>query len=345
MIPLARPVRAALLAALAATAPGCVSDDRENLGAQVYLHNAQGYMEGGHWEQALTQFRRALELDPDNRKALLGEATSLYWIGTGENSAAGRALEEAERRIAALDPDSYGDQDWKVRLSAGMIHARLAELWRRKADRARTPAAAGDAAAAEALAAAERAFARHDSESAARFREVLAEADEPLARNNLEALRSLAGREALRASTTEEYEEALGYLRRYESEVSKSRGLWIEMKKREPEYAEIYDRKLRRAERQEVELRDLIANLHFKRRDHAASLAEIDRILAIDPGRASAWLARAQNHEEIGRWGDAADDYRRFLELTDLPPASDPVLRATERMAKCEENARGRQSP
>ena len=90
---LPRPIlRAALAAVVAAAAAGCATDDRENLGAQVYLHNAQGYAEGGHWDQALDQFRRALELDPSNPKALLGEATSLYWLGTGENTAAGRFI-------------------------------------------------------------------------------------------------------------------------------------------------------------------------------------------------------------------------------------------------------------
>ena len=54
---LPRPIlRAALAAVVAAAAAGCATDDRENLGAQVYLHNAQGYAEGGHWDQALDQF-------------------------------------------------------------------------------------------------------------------------------------------------------------------------------------------------------------------------------------------------------------------------------------------------
>ena len=335
-----RMLRAALATALAAAAAGCSSPDREDLGSQVYLHNAQGYAEGGHWDQALDQFRRALELDPDNQKALLGEATSLYWLGTGETAAAGRAIEEAEQKIDALDPEDFDEQDWKVRLTSAMVHGRLAELWGRKADLVRADAAAGSPEAVAALAAAEKAFTLHDEKSAALFLEVLAETDEPLARNNLEALRKLAARSALRASKPEEYAEALDYLKRYETEVTRSRALWIEMKKREPDLAEVYDRKLKRAERQEIELRDLVANLLYKRRDHKGSLAEIDRILALDPARAGAWLARAQNHEELGRWGDAADDYRRFLQLTTLPSGSEPVLQAAERMAKCEEKAR-----
>lgn len=338
-------LRSALLAAavtilLPLNLPGCASDDMEVLGSEVYLHNAQGYAEGGHWDQALSQFRRALELDPSNPKALLGEATSLFWLGMGETQAAGRSIQEAEEKFAALDPDDYGDQGWKVRLTGGMIHARLAELWTRKADLVRASADAGDPVAREELRASEEKATRHDETAAALFREVLAGESDPLARNNLTALFFLATRSALRASTAGAYEEALAYFHRYESELKKSKDLWISMKKREPEYEGIYDAKLKNAERQEVELRDLMANIHYKRKDHAASLAELDRILAIDPRRARAWLARAQNHEEIGRWGDAADDYRRFLELTDLPAGNSDVIRAVDRMASCERRAR-----
>lgn len=335
-----KPIRAVLLALAAAAASACVSDDREILGSETYLHNAQGYAEGGHYDQALDQFRRALELDPSSHKALLGEATCLYWLGTGETQAAGRSILEAEEKIAALDPEDFGDQGWKVRLTAGMVHARLAELWTRKADLARGSPSSGDTLAREEIRAAEEAAARHDQAAGPLFLEVLAEEDEPLARNNLTALVFLATRSALRASTPAAYDEALGYFRRYEAELGKSKDLWIAMKKREPEYAGIYDRKLQAAEAQEVRLRDLVANIHYKRRQHEASLAELDRILAIDPRRARAWLARAQNHEETGRWGDAADDYRRFLELTDLPAANPDVVRAVDRMALCERKAR-----
>jgi len=221
-----------------------------------------------------------------------------------------------------------------------MVHARIAELWTRKADRARAGVAAGEPAAREELRAAEAEATRHDGEAATLFREVLAEEEEPLARNNLTALFFLATRSALRASDAAGYDEALGYFRRFESEVRKSKDLWIAMKKREPGYEAVYDAKLKGAERQEVELRDLMANIHYKRKDHAASLAELDRILAIDPRRAKAWLARAQNHEEVGRWGDAADDYRRFLELTDLRPDNPDLVRAVDRMAACERKAR-----
>jgi len=336
-----KPLRALLLAAAAAAAASCASNEAEKLGAETYLHNAQGYAEGGHHDQALDQFRRALELDPGNRKALLGEATCLYWLGSGETQAAGRTIQEAEEKASALDPDDFGNQAWKVRLTSGMIQARLAELWTRKAAYARAHPSSGETTAQAEVREAEEAAARHDRAAVELLVAVLAEEDEPLARNNLTALVLLASRSALRASTTEGYDEALGFFRRYEAELKRSKSLWVAMKKQQPDMAEIYDRKLRGAEAQEVGLRDLMANILFKRKEHEASISELDQVLAIDPRRSRAWLARAQNNEELGRWGDAADDYRRFLELTDLPPGNSDLVRAVDRMAVCERKARG----
>jgi tetratricopeptide (TPR) repeat protein len=340
----AAPVRARLALALlgALAAAGCASTDDENetLGIDVYLHNAQGYAEGGHYDQALAEFRRALSIEPSNPKARLGEATSLYWMGTAETSAAGRAILDASEKAEALDPSDYGENSWKVLLVRGLIDARLADLWVRKADLASKNAAEGQAGAEADVAAAREAAARHGAAAESRLREVLSQEDQPLARNNLTALFILASRVALRAKSSADYDEALTLFRRYEKEVDRSKALWTEMKKREPDLADTYEAKLRGAVRQEVELRDLVANIYFKRREHEASIAELDKVIALDGLRASAFFNRGRNHEELGRFGAASDDYRRFLKLTDLQPGSPLVVEAAERMARCEEKMR-----
>ena len=328
---------ALLLAALAAAA--CVSDDdREDLGVLTYLHNAQTYADGGHHEQALTLFRRALEVDPENRKALLGETTSLYWIGAKETQAAGPAILEAAEKADRLDEEAYKENAWKVHLMRGMIHARLADLWGRKAAATRKAAEAADAAPSD-LAAAEEAEASRDAQSTlagASFRKVLAAEDQPLARNNLTALFFLARQGCLQARTPEDYAEPVDFLRRFEEELGKSKKLWKEMQKREPENAEIYKAKLKGAETQEIELRDLVANILFKQRRHEQSVEELDKVIALDPYRAAAFFNRGRNYEELGKFGAAADDFRRFLMLTDLPPSSAQVVEAHERREKCE---------
>ena len=83
---------AAALALAASTAAGCAMKESGELGVETYIHNAQGYVDGGHYAEALGQFRNALALDPENKKALLGEATCLYWTGMAETSEGGRAV-------------------------------------------------------------------------------------------------------------------------------------------------------------------------------------------------------------------------------------------------------------
>ncbi len=360
----ASPAVAAFLAAL--VAGGCASDDsRENLGAELYLGNAQQYVEGGHFDQALAEFQRALEVDPENRKALLGEASCLYWLGLGETPAAGSSIESAEEKIEALDPEAYGENAWKVALFKGMIHARLADLWGRKVELARQnakeakpegqdpaePPVTAEPKPAEAkppepkpeegpeVKAAEANRDRHEAVATKSFEFVLA-AEDRMAKNNLAALFYLASRGALRARSPEDYARPLEYFRRYAVEVEKSKRLWVEMKKKEPDLADVYQEKLKSAERQEVQLRDLVANIYFKQHRHEESIAELDKVVALDPYRSAAFFNRGRNEEELGRFGAAADDYRRFLMLTDLRSDSRLVLEASERKTKCEDRLR-----
>ncbi len=330
-------LRLASLLVLAAAVGACASTTEEEvLQIDVYVQNAQGYMDGGHYEQALAQFRRALRIDADHGKARLGEAFCLYHMGDRPQPGAEVRIQEAEAAFAALDPSDYGENSWKVALGRGMVHSRLSELYDAAA-RLRDPGgAAGDRGAP---ADRERALAesrRHASLAEAAFRAVLADGTQPLARDNLTALFFLARAGALRATRPEEYDEALAFFRRYEVQVDRSKALWRSLAKSEPENAAVLEQRLRAAERQEIALRDTIANILFKRRDHAGSLAELDKVLALDGDRASAWLARGQNNEALGRFGAAADDYRRFLALTDNAPSSEDVIRATERMRACE---------
>jgi hypothetical protein len=209
-------LRGALLLAAVLAAGACASSDGpENLGLETYLHNAQGYADGGHWSQALVEFRRALQVEADNRKALLGEATCLYWLGTGENSGAGEAILEAEAKMEALDPGDFGANGWKVRLTGAMVHARLAELWSRKAEAARAAQEKGNPVAEEEIRACDGARDRHEEAAREGFLAVLAEPEEPMAKDNLTALFHLASRGALRARSPADYREPLEHFRRF----------------------------------------------------------------------------------------------------------------------------------
>jgi tetratricopeptide (TPR) repeat protein len=326
-----------LLACCALAAAGCAStSDPEALEIDVYVQNAQGYVDGGHYEEALSQFRRALTLEPQNTKALLGEAYALLYLGQTSAPSAESRIQEADLKFAALDPGTYGENSWKVDLGKGMVHSRLAELYTRAAEIREGAASRGDPTSAAARDRALSEARRRDGLAEKAFMDVLARTDQPLARDNLAALFYLARSKAMRASDSPGYDEALALFRRYEVQVERSKSMWRESARTDPVNAAYFEERLRGAERQEVALRDIVANIHFKRQDHAASLAELSRIIALRPDHAPAYLNRARNAEELGRYGEAADDYRQFLSLTDDPPTAESVLRASERMHECE---------
>jgi tetratricopeptide (TPR) repeat protein len=333
-----RPVAVAAALLVALLGAGCASTTSEDLAAEDYLRNAQTYVDGGHHDQALQQFRRALQVQPGNRKALLGEAFSLLALGQGEQPSAGGYILAAEEAFARLEPRDLGENEWKAELGRGMTAWRIAELWDRKLQlRIRSASPSGEELQRASI---EEAKAERDRRRVAAkrdFEAVLRHGDQPMARDNLVALWHLATVAALDASSPEGYDAALGHFRRFEEQIERSKRLWQESAKREPAAAALYEAKLHSARRQEAELRDCIANIHYKRRDHAASLAELDKVLEIDPRRAAAYYNRGRNREELGQHGLAADDYRRFLQETDLPGDAPQVLEAVERMKACEE--------
>ncbi|MHC4924133.1 MAG: tetratricopeptide repeat protein [Planctomycetota bacterium] len=321
---------------------GCATtSEEEELAIDVYLQNAQGYVDGGHHDQALAQFRRALQIDSSHTKARLGEAMSLYQMGLENTPGGGRRALEAVEKFGDLNASRYGQNAWKIHLGDGMARSRVADLWDLQAARLEGDAQDGDTDAIARIQEARASAAKLRDQAEASFKRVL-QYDDPLAKDNLAALFFLATRSALRAESPEGYEEAIGYMRRYEVHVKRSKQLWITAAEQEPDLRPLYERRLKRAERQEIELRDLLANIYFKRRDHKKSLEQLDIVLELDRDRADAYFNRGRNHEELGRFGAAADDYRRFIGLTTLPPTSALVVEAAERQAKCEAQVRRR---
>ncbi len=333
-----------LLAAAAALASGCAStsSEEEELATGQYLENAARYYEDGNYDGALSQFRRALRKDPRNSKGILGEAFSLMQLGQAAKPSAEAYIWEAEAKMAALSPRDYGAAGWKVHLGRGMVQRRLADLYGQLARLRRSQAGkSGSEEAAKQAAEAEAERDRREASAVESFREVLSYEDQPLAEDNLAALFFLASHEALHAKGPADYERALGYFRRYATWVEKSKKLWVDLEKRDPESADYYRSMRERAIRQEVALRDLVADVHFKRRDHQASIDELKKVIELDTDHAPAWFNLGRNLEELGRHGAAFDAYKKFLSLTDLPSASAEVQEAAQRMAACEEKVRG----
>jgi tetratricopeptide (TPR) repeat protein len=241
-------VAAALAAALALAA--CASSGEKALSVETYVHNAQTYVDGGLHDSALQQWRRALELDPGSQKALLGEAFALLALGQGEMPSSGAYIQEAERAFAQLEARGFGENGWKVDLGRGMTAWRLAELWDRKTGLRIRTADADDPVNRASIEEARGQRERHRDIARKAFLAVLEDGSQPMAKDNLVALWHLATLSALRAEATADYDVALGYFRRFEDQIEKSKRLWQEGAKREPSLAATFERKLMGAKSQ-----------------------------------------------------------------------------------------------
>lgn len=312
------------LFALAVTACTTITaDDRRVISA--HLENAAQYYDAGHYQNAFQQWGKALELDPDEERARLGQAMALYRLGLQDTKEGIASLEEAERRLTALRGGAIGDQSWKAELGFALVQMRWAEAYDKVARVHEANAAAGrahdPAKRAEALreraqrgAAAERSFqaVRADSRTEPNFQ--------------LTAWLGLAKMTALRGA----YEESLEWCRKFEEQVTRSREFW----EKQPDS---YAAKLFGVALQEAELRDVLANTLFKLGRLDAAERELDRLVALQPSRASAYVNRGMLREARAAWDLARSDYGSFLRLTDLASDDPAVLEAEKRRYLCEE--------
>lgn len=315
----------ALAFCLAALA-GCrtiTAEDRRVIAA--YVENAAQYYDGGHYPNAYQQWGKALEIDPDEERARLGQAMALYRMGLEDTKEGLGNLAEAERRLAALRGGELGDQSWKAEIGYALVQMRWAEAYDRVVRVQEANAAAGRPHDAQKAAQAREERPRRGAAAERSFKAVLAD---PRVEPNfqLTCWIGLAKMTALRGA----YEESLEWCRKYEAQVVKSREFWA---KRGPSY----ESKLLGAELQEAELRDVLGNTLFKLGRFEEAEAELDRLVAVQPSRANAYLNRGMLREARGAWDLARSDYGNFLRLTDLPSEDPAVLEAEKRRFLCEE--------
>jgi tetratricopeptide (TPR) repeat protein len=91
---------------------------------------------------------------------------------------------------------------------------------------------------------------------------------------------------------------------------------------------------LRMLRGEELGVRQLVAEQHYARKQFDLALAQLDRILELDPRRTTDYYNRGRVLLEVGRAEEAKADFRRFLADPTVPSNSDKAafaLKAIER--------------
>ena len=133
-----------------------------------------------------------------------------------------------------------------------------------------------------------------------------------------------------------DFETSLEYARDYEEQIVRSKRLRRDATKRFPREAALWEMKLHNAERQEAELRDLIANVLFKLGRYTDAESELDVVLEIDPERSSAYLNRGIMRQARSDWDRARQDFRTFLAMTARTDDDPSVIEARRRLEEVE---------
>ncbi len=318
-------------AALGLTACNTVTSENEQAIA-VHLENAAQYYDAGHYERAMQQWQKVLDEDSRNDKARLGQGMALYQMGREDSAEGVQRLAQAQQRLEELREEDLDDQQWKVQLGLALVHQRWVELYDLKVRKAAADRAAGRGVDQREGETVEREMASHVREAEVAYHAVLASGDrEPVDR--LTAWLGLARLAAVRG----DLEASLEWAGEYERQIEKSKALWKDMAERSPKEAAIWEAKYDGAELQQADVHDLMGSVLFKlgRADEAE--AQLEKVLAIAPERASAWLNRGILRQARGDWDLARGDFRQFLALTTLAEDDPAVLEAARRLAEVEE--------
>jgi tetratricopeptide (TPR) repeat protein len=322
--------RARLVALLVACAlPACNTITSENQGElSGYLDNAAGYYDGGHFLSAYEQWDRALKIDPHSEEARLGQAMALYQMGRIEApEAVSKYLTEATKRVDALRAEDFDRDQWKVELAAALVHQRWCDLYDRKIRLSAAREKLGVPPNKDEIAIARREFAAHLDVAEKAFQNVLAgEEKEP--RDRLTCWLALAQI----AHWREDLPGVLTYADKYLELVKRSEELWRRQVKDRPNDKPIYDSKLKGAEMQEAELRDLRGVTLYRLGRVEEAEKELSRLVELFPKRATPYFNRGVIRQSRGDDDLARGDLKRFIELTDLPADDPTVIDATVRL-------------
>ncbi len=316
------------LLALACAMPAC-----ETIGAQdrtrvnLYLQNAAQYYDEGHYERAYHQWEKVLAIEPMDDKARLGQGMALYQLGHAESSEGVGRLTMAEERLEEMRRENMDGQAWKAELGYALVQDRWVELYDRKVLLLEDQKARRGSTDEQELATAHRERSRRVARAEKSYSRVMS-GGEREAQYQLTCLMGLAKMAMVRG----DLDTTLRHAREYEEHVVSSKSLWRDAAEKFPKDAPIYESKLRGAERQEAQLRDLLGNVLFKLGRMEDALRELDRVIELDKDRSTAYLNRGMVRQQLRDWDRARQDFRTFLAMTQFGPDDPVVMKATEHL-------------
>lgn len=316
-------------------------EEAENLAR--YQYNAQRYFDDAHnlvgsnllakLDQAMDQVDRGLEIEPDDYKLLSLKATILLRQSKAGGGAGDRLLQEAE----TLFQEVYGTRspsrherhllfNYTMALQAQGIR-NLTETQRLREAAARGAPGSGDAAANQARAAEHEAVGRSKLMQARDVLGVLHERGD-LPRlvhfHSMQIAAALGDHAGTVAQGKAYLDAARADQQRLKDEIVRTPNVSFERVRRTD---------LQQLQREELEARTFLANLHYDRGEYEAALQHLDVVLELDPARSSDYYNRGRCLRALGRVEAAKADFRKFLATSDLPagnPKMTDAVRALE---------------
>ncbi len=315
-------MRSLALLSLLCACSSLAQDERTKLTS--YQRNAALYFEGSRLDQAMIQCEKGLELEPDDYKLKAIKGAILLRASGTASSTDHKRLDEATKVLAEVhDQRSNSRHEPSVLLYYGQAlqkqgQRHLGAAIRAEGDAQRTP----DAKVAGELqeqAAAERALATADLQQAWDLFGVLIERGEILrfAHNHRMQIAGLRKEDAV---FTAEAEQFLLQSQKAKDSVAKQ----VQDAKSVDFEAERM-RTLAELKSEELEVRSLVADFHFDRKNYDSALTQLNRVLEIDPQRSTDYYNRGRVLLELGKQDEARRDFLRFLQTTSLPTSADQV--------------------
>lgn len=322
----------ALLSILLACACSSLSSE-EAAELAAYQRRAALYFDGGRYDQSLAQIERGLEIDPEDYKLNAMKGGILLLRSGDAFGTDHRQLDAATELLQSMYDERSADRH-EPYLLLNYGRALQKQGLRRLGEAIRL-----DGQAARAVAEQDPQAMREQARAQrAESERLLREADAMLAQlvERGELLR-LAHNHRLQIALQRGDDVAF---------VAEAKAFQEQMQKAQDQVRKEIERTnnadyetdqlelLRMLRGEELGVRQLVAEQHYARKQFDLALAQLDRILELDPRRTTDYYNRGRVLLEVGRAEEAKADFRRFLADPTVPSNSDKAafaLKAIER--------------